>query len=452
MEPWIIYFIKVNVALMVLYAFYKCLFNTDTFFRLRRGMLLLICLAAFVYPFCEWTLNTDEASVAQAVTMLYNRLLPEVTIVADGQAHVDSIYTAIFSIKNSLLVLYFAGAGLLLFRTCLEIIRIRLSIRCNQQSTYKGIRFYTSSEINQPYSFLHWIFINPEGYTGNGLNEILIHEQTHVREHHSVDIMLAQLVIIICWFNPFAWLIRSEMRMNHEYLADKHVVNQGYDKKTYQYLLLGIVHNPLAAANLYNNFSVLPLKKRIKMLNRKQTRKIMLGKYVMFIPVVALLIFFSNCTNKPKVEEEQPTSATELAEKAPDAKTTEATKNANVATDAKDATVVPETTDTDSKLFDMVEEMPSYPGGMKDLLSYLAKNIKYPAIAQDKQIQGRVIVQFVVEKDGSISDVHTIRGIDSDLDKEAVRVIKAMPNWIPGKQGGKTVRVKFTVPVMFKLQ
>lgn len=108
--------------------------------------------------------------------------------------------------------------------------------------------------------FFHWIFIGTIQYPDKELNEILIHEQTHVREFHSLDIILAQLIILLCWFNPFSWLIRSEIRMNHEYLADKQVVMSGYDKKSYQYHLLGIKHTSLAAANFYNNFSVLPLK------------------------------------------------------------------------------------------------------------------------------------------------------------------------------------------------
>lgn len=104
------------------------------------------------------------------------------------------------------------------------------------------------------------------------------------------------------------------------------------------------------------------------------------------------------------------------------------------------------------KVFDMVEQMPTYPGGTSELLSYLAKNIKYPPIAQENGTQGRVIIQFVVEKDGSIADVRVARGVDPYLDKEAMRVIRLMPRWIPGKQNGEAVRVKYTVPVMFKLQ
>lgn len=104
------------------------------------------------------------------------------------------------------------------------------------------------------------------------------------------------------------------------------------------------------------------------------------------------------------------------------------------------------------KVFDMVEQMPTFPGGTQELMSYLGHNIKYPTIAQENGTQGRVIIQFVVERDGTITDVKVARGVDPYLDKEAVRVVKSMPKWIPGKQNGKAVRVKFTVPVMFRLQ
>ena len=105
-----------------------------------------------------------------------------------------------------------------------------------------------------------------------------------------------------------------------------------------------------------------------------------------------------------------------------------------------------------SKVFDVVEEMPSFPGGQVALMSYLASNIKYPVVAQENGVQGRVIVSFVVERDGSISDVKVARSVDPSLDREAQRVVKSMPRWKPGKQNGSAVRVKYTVPVVFRLQ
>ena len=106
----------------------------------------------------------------------------------------------------------------------------------------------------------------------------------------------------------------------------------------------------------------------------------------------------------------------------------------------------------ESKVFDIVEQMPSFPGGPAALMKFLSENIKYPVVAQENGVQGRVVVAFVVERDGSITDVHIARGVDPSLDKEAVRVVKSMPKWTPGKQNGSAVRVKFNVPVAFRLQ
>jgi len=106
----------------------------------------------------------------------------------------------------------------------------------------------------------------------------------------------------------------------------------------------------------------------------------------------------------------------------------------------------------ETKVFDVVEQMPSFPGGQGALMSWLGSNIKYPVVAEENGVQGRVVCTFVVERDGSITDVKVVRGVDPSLDKEAVRVLKQMPHWIPGKQNGSAVRVKYTVPVTFKLQ
>ena len=106
----------------------------------------------------------------------------------------------------------------------------------------------------------------------------------------------------------------------------------------------------------------------------------------------------------------------------------------------------------ENKVFDVVEQMPSFPGGPQALLQYLNSNVKYPVVAQENGVQGRVVISFVVEKDGSVTDVQVAKSVDPSLDKEAQRVVKSMPHWIPGKQNGSAVRVKYVVPVSFKLQ
>ena len=119
----------------------------------------------------------------------------------------------------------------------------------------------------------------------------------------------------------------------------------------------------------------------------------------------------------------------------------------------KEAVAQPEPKpEVENKVFDVVEQMPSFPGGNAALMEYLQQNVKYPVVAQENGVQGRVVVSFVVEKDGSITDVKVVRSVDPSLDKEAARVVKSMPRWIPGKQNGSAVRVKYNVPVSFRLQ
>jgi protein TonB len=119
---------------------------------------------------------------------------------------------------------------------------------------------------------------------------------------------------------------------------------------------------------------------------------------------------------------------------------------------AQQVVVTEQPKEEETKIFEVVEQMPSFPGGDAALMAFLSKNIKYPVVAEENGIQGRVIATFVVERDGSISDVKVIKSVDPSLDKEAIRVLKSMPKWIPGKQNGSAVRVKYTVPVTFRLQ
>lgn len=159
----------------------------------------------------------------------------------------------------------------------------------------------------------------------------------------------------------------------------------------------------------------------------------MKSKYLMFIPVTALLILFSNCTNKAtdqEIEQKEEVDVNFVAVEVPkDSMNTAATD-----------------------ILDMAETMPEFEGGVQALLKYLSTNIKYPKTAEKAGTQGRVVVQFVVNKDGGIVDTKVVRGVDPELDKEALRVVNAMPKWKPGMQDGKPVRVKYTVPIMFRLK
>lgn len=444
------YFLKVNVAIALFYAFYRLFFYKDTFFGWRRMALLCFFVLSAAVPL----LNIQTWIVAQepmvAIADLYaNTVLPEFTIAPEIGINWTS------TMLNSISILYWGGVGILFIHFLSQLIGIiRLSCQCR---TLKigNINVHLLPNAQGPFSFFQWIFINPSIHNEQELDEILTHEFTHASQWHSLDIIVSEIACILCWFNPFAWLMKREIRTNLEYMADASVLANGYDSKAYQYHLLGLSHHK-AAATIYNNFNVLPLKKRIKMMNKKRTREIGRTKYLMFLPLAALLMIISNIEAVARTTKEIALEVIETVD-TPIAKSTVATETLDIQsaelsltiTNPKD-TIIPTPEDV---VFEVVEVMPEFPnGGMPGLMKYLGKNVKYPIEAHANNIEGRVVVHFIVNKDGSISNVGLTRSVDPLLDKEAIRVISSMPKWKPGMQRGKAVRVKYTVPVMFRLQ
>ncbi len=440
MEPIIIYLLKVNVAFAILYGIYKLAFTRDTFFNLRRFVLLGICIVSLIYPFIEIPTIRYGAEDNALLSYAYNVFLPEVTITDTTQSH----YTSVWSWSNVLFGIYLLGMGLLLFRSLMEIGNLfKIRSKCRKQDI-NGITVYANREETEPFSFMQWIFLSPHSYSDSELDEVLTHENTHAREWHSLDIIFIQLIIIFNWLNPFVWLLRSEIRINHEYLADRNVIFSGYNKKNYQYHLIGLTANPrMAAANLYNNFSVLPLKNRLKMLNKKETSNIMITKYLMFIPVFLFLLVFSNCT--------ETTGQDKGKEFGDDLGEVVVVGYGKEGVEPREA-VEGDFSSYSGEVYDKPDVLPEYPGGETALMQFLSRNIRYPQEAQDKGIQGRVTLRMIIEKDGSINTVEVLKSANELLDKEAIRIVKLLPKWTPGKNKGEPVRVGYTLPVQFRFQ
>ena len=458
MTPELTYFLKINVAIALFYAFYRLFFYKDTFFHWRRIALLSFFAISLLYPLLniqEW-IKAHEPMVAMA-DLYATIILPEQTVTPQQEPTMNWQELTILFMK----IIYWSGVLFLATRFLLQLGSIiRLHIQCSK-STIQGTRVHLLKKVNGPFSFFRWIFIYPQSHTESEISEIITHEETHARQYHSVDVLISELMCTFCWFNPFIWLMKREVRGNLEYMADHRVLETGHDSKSYQYHLLGLAHHK-AAANLSNSFNVLPLKNRIKMMNKRRTKEIGRTKYLMFLPLAALLMIVSNiemvARTTEKFAKEVMGQATAQVLSEPEIATipelpAEEIQKITLPQDKK----IKETMETHSKsipdsvVFEVVEEMPDFPGGMKALMEYLSQNIKYPAEAHAKGIQGRVIVSFIVKKDGSISDIKVVRSVDPYLDKEAERVIAAMPAWKPGKQRGQAVNVRFTVPVAFRL-
>lgn len=465
-----IYLIKINLALIVLFGFYKLIAANDTFFAWRRTALLSIYLAALAIPALNLSYWIEESNEIHSMANAYaTNVLPAFTIEAEQTASIGwtDVFEMIYIGVWTLLFLRFVGQILTI---------IRLKKRCKAMNI-NGVRVYDMKEEDCPFSFFGWIFINTEKHNRQELNEIISHEQTHSQQWHSVDVVFAELFGICFWINPFVWLLKKEICLNLEFLADNQVIKGGTDSKAYQYHLLRLTYRK-KVATISNNFNVSPLKKRIKMMNKKPTKGIGKAKYAFFLPLTAALLLVSNIETVARTlmnttEKYAPelsktikkavkaTAIPELVEIVETQKTetpmlpaTEATEEE--ATEVATAMEQPsenmaETTDDDKKkkqqVFEVADEMPTFNG---NLMGWLYENIKYPKEAAKANIQGRVIIKFVVSETGEVTDPQIIRSVHPSIDQEAIRVVKAMPRWNPGKQDGKPVKVRYTLPIAFK--
>ena len=408
----LMYLIKANVVLVVLFGFYQLISAGDTFFKWRRLSLLTVYVLSLLLPTIDLSVLVNETAPLGNILphMVYN--LPEVMVKPTRDA---------FDWQQLAVWLYAAVALALFLRVFWQVVVVCRLAQRSERATLHGTAVCLLTGDYSPFSFFRWIFVNPDDKTPSQVQQILTHEQTHVAQWHSADALLSQLFVAAFWFNPAAWLMRLQVRNNLEYLADRSVINGGTDKKAYQYHLLAVAYRT-NVATITNNFNVLPLKKRIKMMNKQTSNPLARFKYLLFVPLAVALLAMNSTAMRANVQKKV-------------VKTTKVTKK----------------TGTTDKVYEVCEQMPIFPGGDAALMKYLSENVKYPALAIKAQEQGRVVVSFTVEKDGAISDVKVARSVTPSLDAEAVRVVKAMPKWTPGKQGGQLVRVRYNVPVSFKL-
>lgn len=238
--PILIYFLKVNLALAFLYICYRLLFRDDTFFRLRRGVLLSIYLIAFLYPLPDLSGWLSTQTSVAGIVGYYSGLLPKETVLTASNEIAASDWKE--TGLKVMQVIWLAGAGLLLSRCLAELFTVcRLHRKC-RKITLNGTEVCILPEAEASYSFFGWIFISSDPHQRERLDDILIHEQTHVRQWHSIDMMAGEIICIACWLNPFAWWLKKEIGINHEFIADEQVMLAGFDKKEYQYHLIGVKH------------------------------------------------------------------------------------------------------------------------------------------------------------------------------------------------------------------
>ena len=298
-----------------------------------------------------------------------------------------------------------------------------------------------------PFSWMKYIVISRKDLEENG-REILIHEMAHIHHRHSVDLLVADICIFFQWFNPSAWLLKQELQNVHEYEADETVINEGVNAKEYQLLLI----KKAVGTRLYsmaNSFNHSKLKKRITMMLKEKSNPWARLKYLYVLPLAAIAVTaFARPEISEKMEEISAVKVNDLAEIVQEKVLQDTVKVSK--DEKKDALVVTGVKSKEEEeivIFEVVEQMPEYPGGMSALQKYLSEKIA--GSPMKGKAGGRVMVGFTVAETGKIKDVRVLQSDEASLNQEAERIVSEMPDWIPGKQRGRPVPVKYTVPIRF---
>ena len=457
MIDFLIYDLKVALLIAVFYMFYRLLLARETFHHVNRIVLLTTAVASYVLPLCVITIH--ETVVMQQT--------PTVTIDGLQASAYEPAPTPLWQIV--LPILFIIGVAAATGHTLCSLIRIiRLISHSEQHPQADGTTICVTGNADlAPFSWMHYIVMNRSDYDISDA-AILAHERGHIRLHHSCDVLLVDLLTALQWFNPAMWMLRSDLRAIHEYEADAAVLSQGINARQYQYLLITKAGG-IGGYSLANGITHSALKNRITMMLHTKSQRRNYLKLLALLPIVGVTLALNAETvtdyvyNNDEPQKQVPVkkgkqnaaiknngkTILQVVE-APDQKTeAEAPKSEQKQYEATVTYEIKE--DSPQDVFDVVEKMPEFPGGVQELLGFLSKTIKYPAEAEKAGTQGRVIATFVVRKDGSISDARVVKSVDPLLDAEALRVINAMPAWIPGTQNGKPVNVKYTVPISFRL-
>ncbi len=440
------YLLLVSVGVALFWSFERLILHANTISSLRRAYYLTALVSVWMLPIIGLLLPSIEvlsAPSAQMEEVVLHTI--GVTVVGEGGADLrqDTVPWVEIVARYSLLV-WLAGVLLLSVRLGVRLCALRKLLGSMRRVEVDAGVVYVSSRIHAPFSFWGRIYVPALLTEHPSFRNVFIHEREHVRQKHHWDVLLAELSSILLWFNPFVWLIRADLRRNLEYLADRAVLRSGSNSRDYQYELLGMTMSATAGP-LSCSYNINDLKERIKMMNKSKSKRAAGASYLVALPLAALMLMGGNMVwannDAPVVTSEKSEMSVAPAEMLRDEPA-----EALVSQPQQPSKPVREVQDFTSLT------PPSFPGGEAAMMKFLCENLVYPKEAQDKGISGRVIVTFVVEEDGSLSDVQVAKSASPILAAEAVRVVRSMPKWIPAEDKGKKIAVRASLPVSFKLQ
>jgi len=445
------YLIKSSVYLAVFYIIYVLLISKDTHYRRNRIYLLSSIIISLLLPLV--TINSVPgglfSSLNQNMSSIVN--IPQVNIYAINQS-------AVSNQSISLLWIYLAGCMITFLILMFNLLRLTSYIR---KYRVEGSRIVlTPPGRESGFSAMGYVFLNKE-LKDEIKNTILVHEQQHIRNKHFFDIILLRFTGVLFWFNPFIYLYELSLKALHEFEADQQMLDSGRNVVSYQRLLLNQVFNT-NIFTLQNGFSGRSLiKKRMIMMTKKRSKKMSGLKLFAAVPVILFVFIVFSCKNNESVPLDiidESSTTEQVSDQADESKSYDTLQDVQeekaVFTDVEGkSSKTPQEVWDDKPVFTVVEEMPTFQGGDVNVFrNWVQKNVKYPEEAAREGIQGKVFVMFLVDNEGSVQDVTILRGVDPSLDAEVIRVVESSPVWVPGKQKGVVVPVKYSITVNFQLQ
>ncbi len=417
MSPILLYLLKSSLSLLVLFVAYVISSRRGSYFQFNRFFLTGSLLLASLLPLFSFHFNQLPYSLpllGEDIIITGQRLqfnLEEVVISASAGAY-SSLYT--LSPLYIAALIYVLGVCIKSAHLAFKFFQLYAIKRRSKVVSHGHFQFVFTQAGAPTFSFYKWIFIDPNLYKNQEeALHIIEHEKVHLQQWHSFDLLVAELICIIQWFNPIAYMFSKYIKENHEFIADENVVAHYEDESAYRLLLMAHATD-IKTHSLTHNFSYSLLKRRLQMIKKPKSPLGLSAGLLGLILAINLVFFACSEPNTDMLEHNESSPSNET-------------------------------------VYTVVELMPQYPGGTDSLINYLVNNITYPQQAKDAGIEGRVLVSFVVEKDGAINDVEVKRGFEGSCDAEAKRVVETMPNWNPGQQRGEPVRVSFVLPISFKL-
>ncbi len=485
MNSFFIYLLKVSAGLGIIFLPYYFLFRKDPNLVLKRIYLICGVIASWIFPFITFRKLPLVVDLTPTVfidldTPVTQPLMLEGAGVSGGLS---------INWLQVLIMVYISGLIFMFLKNLFLIFKWNLTWQRTHNE--EGVAFIKN---NQVFTLFTKIFVPGSLKDQDDLYNVLLHEKAHIRQLHFIDLMLMECTLLLTWFNPFSWLISRMIKENHEHLADRQVLSTGIDPARYRAQLmnhtLGV--NVFRLGNQFNHSLTL---NRFKMMKKPKKSPWGILKIALLIPAVLLTLGLTTGMSPQQKTIKGKIVLAETGEPVPGASIVIRNGTTGCVSDLdgsfmlnvdgdpelvisfvgmetlivrasrigkKPLELKEKTYDLDLEsvplevkdLFYVVEEMPTFNGGDAgiEFRKYIAENLQYPEIATKKAIEGRVIVQFMVNTAGKVQDALVVRSVDPALDKEAIRVVMSSPDWTPGKQAGEEVNVLFTFPINFVIQ